>query len=292
MADMTMGGTAAPEPVVNTTPAPDAQATDAVVLGEDGQPEGGGGEPEPKAPWEGAQGGDWDGVPKGARKRIQKQSHEIGELRAVVERQNQMIERVIGHVQAQQPEYKREDFASEEEYLDYRMEQRESKKASERQRAEAESRARNEPVERMKQEWLEKVQVAKAEGLADYEQVVRDAGLRLSTHELGAVSRSEFGPQIMYTLAKNPGLALSLEDMAPQDRMQALGRIESDIRAWKQRAKPALSQPPAAAPATPAAPAVRPAVPPPPPRASVSSGGSLRKSTSWIEERNSQFGIH
>lgn len=300
MADMTMGGGAAPETVANTPQVPEihAPASTEPTSSETGDGQGEGGQPpEPKAPWEENRNGDWDGVPKGARVRIQKQSRRIDEMQGIIDEQKRMFDALVGHVKAAQPALKREDFENEDDYLDYRLEQREAAKAAARQQAEAEKAAKLAPVEQVRQEWMGKVQAAKAEGLADYDQVLADAGLRLRDHELQAVARSEFGPHIMYVLAKNPGLVLSLEDMAPQERMHALGRIEADVRAWKQQAKAAQTAPaPANAPAAQGAPAPaaaqqKPAVPPPPPKAPAGSGGGSR-SNDWIGDRNAKFGIY
>ena len=289
-----MGGGEAPETVANTPVVPVASApevpasTDGDVSGEPGE----GGQPqELKAPWEENRNGDWDGVPKGARVRIQKQSRRIDEMQGIIDEQKRMFDALVGHVKAAQPALKREDFENEDDYLDYRLEQREAAKAAARQQAEAEKAAKLAPVEQVRQEWIGKVQSAKADGLADYDQVIADAGLRLRDHELQAVARSEFGPHIMYVLAKNPGLALSLEDMAPQERMHALGKIEADVRTWK-----AVQAAPAPAPAAqgvpvPAAAPQKPAVPPPPPKAPAGSSGGSR-SNDWIGDRNAKFGIY
>lgn len=286
-----MDGANAPEANIPAAPADTTESRPSEPAGNvEGSDEG---DPnEPANPWDSSEdAGDWAGVPKGARKRIQKLSAGNAELRSALERQAQMIERLVGHVQAQQPELKREDFASEDEYLDYRMEQRELRKQAENARAAAEAEARQNPVRQMAQEWQGKVEQAKAV-LPDYEQVVRGAGLRLDNSTLAMINRMDVGPHVLYTIAKTDGLALAMEDMSPQECARIVQNIEGRVRSWTagRPATPAVTQVPAPS----APPVAKPVIPPPPPRARAASAGATAQSKpkNWIEERNQKFGIH
>ena len=268
------GGAVAPETNALPTAGVSTEVNPLVPQGD-----GAGGEPqEPASPWDSVEeAGDWKGVPMGARKRIQKLSAEKREMREMIERQGQMIQQIVGHVQSSQPELKREDFASEDEYLDYRMELRERKRGEERQRQMAEERSRQAPVQQQGQVWMGKVEQVKAL-LPDYDAVVYGAGLNLDPQTAHAIFSLDVGPQVLYSIAKADGLALAMEDMSPAERIAVVRNLEARVRSW-------MSGRPAAAPATPA-------VPPPPPRAGSRAQAASPRPKSWIESRNEEFGIH
>ena len=297
MADMTMGG-AAPE-TTNGQSATDQYGQQPPAEAHGGQGEGGEGEgqgEEPK-PWEKHDGGDWNGVPMGARKRIQKQSAEIRamreELSARGAREQAIVAELLEHRFASTPEPKREDFASEGEYLRAQLkrlqmrEQLDQMRGGEGQPNHPEA-AQTPEVDVMRQAWMQKVESSRAD-LPDYDAVLKAAQLNLDPALLMHIGRSEYGPHILYTIARN-GLALDMEDMSPYDRWQMVANIEARVRAWKTRAP----QPPVAAGA-PVPPQQqqpqKPAIPPAPPRVPGKASAPSHGGNDWIAQRNAQFGI-
>ena len=295
MADMTMGGAApettsgqsAPE-TVNQQPGANAQEGQ-----EGGEGEGDGEEPKP---WEKHDGGDWDGVPMGARKRIQKQSTEIRalreELNAKSAREQAIVAELLEHRFACAREPKREDFASEGEYLRAQLkrlqmrEQLDQMRGGEGQPNPPEA-AQAPEVDSMRQAWMQKVESSRSD-LPDYEAVLKSAQLNLDPALLMHIGRSEYGPHILYTIARN-GLALDMEDMSPYDRLQMVGSIEARVRAWKARAP--QPQAPAGNPLPPQQQQQKPAIPPAPPRAPGKAAAPSQGGNDWIASRNAQFGI-
>ena len=284
----TTSGQSAPE-TVNQQPGANAQEGQ-----EGGEGQGDGEEPKP---WEKHDGGDWDGVPMGARKRIQKQSAEIRamreELSARGAREQAIVAELLEHRFASTPEPKREDFASEGEYLRAQLKRLQMREQLDQMRG-GEGRpnhpesAQTPEVDGMRQAWMQKVESSRAD-LPDYEAVIKSAQLNLEPALLMQISRSEYGPHILYTIARN-GLALDMEDMNAYDRQQMVANIEGRVRAWKTRAP----QPAAAAwaPLPPQQqPPQKPAIPPAPPRVHGKASTPSQGGNDWIAQRNAQFGI-
>ena len=295
MADMTMGGAApettsgqsAPE-TVNQQPGANAQEGQ-----EGGEGEGQGEEPKP---WEKHEGGDWDGVPMGARKRIQKQSTEIRalreELNAKSAREQAIVAELLEHRFASTPEPKREAFASEGEYLRAQLKRLQMREQLDQLRGGEEQLNRQEPPQAhaedaMKQAWIQKVESSRTD-LPDYDAVIQSAQLRLDPALLMHIGRSEYGPHILYTIARN-GLAMDMEDMSAYDRLQMVSNIEARVRAWKARAP--QPQAPAGNPLPPQQQQQKPAIPPAPPRAPGKAAAPSQGGNDWIASRNAQFGI-
>ena len=292
MADLTMGG-AAPETTSNqSTPETVNQHPPAVPqegLGEGGAGEGLGDEPKP---WEKHEGGDWDGVPMGARKRIQKQSAEIRamreELNAKNERERAIVAELLEHRFAATPEPKREDFASEGEYLRAQLQRLQMRDQLDQMRGGDGQPKQHEPAQGAddapRQEWMRKVESSRAD-LPDYDAVIGSARLSLEPALLMQINRSEYGPHILYSIARN-GLAMELEDMTPAQQSQFVAGIEGRIRAWKTRA-PGQAQ--AGAPQPPQQ-HNQPALPPAPPRVQGKASVPAQGGNDWIASRNAQFG--
>ena len=292
MADMTMGGTA-PETTSNQS-APETVNQHPPAVPQEAQGEGGAGEgqgDEPK-PWEKHEGGDWNGVPMGARKRIQKQSAEIRamreELNAKSERERAIVAELLEHRFASTPEPKREDFASEGEYLRAQLQRLQMRDQLDQMRGGDGQSKQHEPAQGAddapRQEWMRKVEASRAD-LPDYDAVIGSAQLSLDPALLMQISRSEYGPHVLYAIARN-GLALDMEDMTPAQQSQFVAGIEGRIRAWKTRAP---GQAPAATP-PPQQQNQKPALPPAPPRVQGKASAPAQGGNDWIASRNAQFG--
>lgn len=169
------------------------------------------------------------------QKRIDKLTREKYEYKGQLEALKQMLQNQnTPRQQAQQQNARptRDQFENDEEYFDaltdYKLEQRLSGfegKLTERQKQ-----------ERAQTEYASRAAQAKT-AYPDWDEVMEDAqGIPVESHVASAILESDFGPDVQYYLAKNPGEVDKLNGMSPASAARHIGRIEARIEG--QKAKP------------------------------------------------------
>lgn len=76
------------------------------------------------------------------------------------------------------------------------------------------------------------------QSVPDYDDVIAEAredGLTLPPHMIDTIASSDYGPALVYHLAKNPSAAMKLANMPPLLAAKELGRIEASITPAKPR---------------------------------------------------------
>lgn len=212
------------EPAAETTPNPETPATEAVAegnLSEDPAP----GSEEPKS----EQGSEAkDELPKGVTKRIAKLTQQKYEQRAKIEALEAEKREIQEKLNGLQPKSK-EDFATEDEYLDYKVRQGIESRLGEAELQRKQDALYNEQAQINAQVWSERVQSAQ-ERIPDFAQVVGSAQVDLPKDAMQAITDSEFGPDMAYHLAQNPTVAHSLNYMDERARDRYLIGLELQMR--------------------------------------------------------------
>jgi hypothetical protein len=167
------------------------------------------------------------------------------------ERRAEDLERQIAELKAQvQPEPqkdnrepKRENFATETEYIDARVDWKAEQKVAQR---EAE-RAAQDASKRM----FTQVERAK-ELVPDFAQVTSSANLTVPPNVVEYMKESDLFAELGYYFAKNPDVMKKLELMAPVKQLVELGKIESKLSPFAPAAKdePLTEKPEKAEPST------------------------------------------
>jgi hypothetical protein len=163
-----------------------------------------------------------------AEERAKLLEQELAELRAKVNPQPQA---------PQAPEKpKREDFASEYEYVDamiqYGVDERLREKAAEDARSAAE-RARAQAIETAQGRIARAVEI-----VPDFQEVVGAVDTVVPPAIAGYMQKSEMFAELSYHLAKNQELLVSLAKLAPDEQLVKIGRIESTLTPFEPKAAP------------------------------------------------------
>lgn len=140
------------------------------------------------------------------------------------EKRAREAEKELERLKAEKP--KREDFEDEADYLEARLDYRDTmnrRKAIESETEEARRRAE----EARALAWRERLAEAKRE-LPDIEQVISDPSLPIPAHVAQILMDSDYGPQVAYKLARNPSLAAEIAQMSDREAARAIGRLEAE----------------------------------------------------------------
>jgi hypothetical protein len=144
---------------------------------------------------------------------------------------------------AQEPPPQRESFKSDEEYkdalIDFRVEQRLSKRDAELRR---EFSGRQETSAASVSFSKQEAEAKKA--YQDYDEVIAESSdVPIPQGCIRAILSSDMGAEIKYYLAKNPDEAYALNEMPPDLAIRKIGMIEGKLTAQKER-KPKKSNAP------------------------------------------------
>lgn len=175
---------------------------------------------------------DDDGLPIGAKKRIDKLTRikyeQDARIRSLEDQYNQVLSMFQQQQAATQPRL--EDMTAEQR-VEYLAEQK-ARKAFEdyQQQEQAKHRALNE-----RQVWQQKIAQVKDE-LPDYDEVVADSTIPMPNDLLQAIMQSDDGPRIAYHLASNPEYAYRLASLPPRDRDREFLKLE--LKMESQRSAP------------------------------------------------------
>lgn len=77
--------------------------------------------------------------------------------------------------------------------------------------------------------WDRLIERAKIE-IPDFAQVIGSSEVEITESLRDMLFRSKYGPRILYMLARNPHVVVSLNDMDPKAQRAALAAIESAVR--------------------------------------------------------------
>jgi hypothetical protein len=131
-----------------------------------------------------------------------------------------------------------DDFASHEDYqnalIDYRADQRLEQKLQQREREEREQRLR-EQRNQTERTYGERVQ-AFIKNAPDFMEVLEESDAPMTDGMKDVIIESEFGPEIVYALAKNPNKAFELSKLGPTALNRAIGRMEAELEAGRRAA--------------------------------------------------------
>lgn len=153
-----------------------------------------------------------------AEQRAEALEREMADLRAKLQPQK---------VEAAPAKPKREDFASESEYIDATIEwgvQEGMRKQAEQSAKEAAERAQAQLIE------AAKARIAKAmELVPNFEEVTSKIDHEVPPVVASYMQKSEMFAELGYHLAKNPDLILSLAKLPPDEQLVKIGKIESKL---------------------------------------------------------------
>ena len=123
---------------------------------------------------------------------------------------------------------KREDFATDSQYIDATVSFEVNQRLAEREAQEAAERAKQQEAEILAAA-NERIQRA-AEIVPDFVEVAEAAGdMRVPNEVAGYIQQSEMGPELAYFLAKNAEVVDSLWKMDGIKRLVEIGKIESKL---------------------------------------------------------------
>jgi hypothetical protein len=189
-------------------------------------------------------------LPKGVRKRIQKEIDKAVAARKEAERYAQELRSKLdtGAEPAKTTETtsnskpKLDDFESYDAYVDaltdWKIEQREAA----RTKAEAESRAKSESETRA-QAWTEKVEAAR-DKYEDFDDVISEITTPITPAMQEAIMESSIGTDIAYHLAQHPKEIQRIAKLTPMQAAIEIGKLEAKLTAPVEKKKPAVSKAP------------------------------------------------
>lgn len=174
----------------------------------------------------------------GKRVRERKEAEEFAAAqyaeKKLAERKAQELEQELSKIrQASQPKQetgkpKREDFASDTEFLDamiaHGVEEGMKRKAQEDAKA-AQERRQAEILEAAKSRIQKALEV-----VPDFKEVTESADVDVPPAIAGYMQKSEMFAELGYHLAKNPEILVSLGKLAPDEQLVKIGKIEATLK--------------------------------------------------------------
>ncbi len=100
-----------------------------------------------------------------------------------------------------------------------------------RDKVDAEKRQAAERAQVLKT-WSDRQTAVKAE-LSDYEETIAESTIQVSDQVRDAILESDMGPQILYHLAKNPGVAAALTSKSVSSALREIGKLEASLSGTK-----------------------------------------------------------
>ena len=191
--------------------------------------------------------------PSKLEKRFSKLTKERQELKATAERERQAREQLEARLreletgkQAQQApkanvKPKPEQFNDAFEYAEALAEWTAEKAIADQKKAEAEAKA-NEKREKVVKSWSKRVESFK-DTVSDFDSVIQSSDVTVTDDIRDAIIESEFGPQILYSMAENPKLAAKLNGMSMSAAMRELGKMEAKFERQAEKASRKADEP-------------------------------------------------
>ena len=146
---------------------------------------------------------------------------ELEELKAKVNPPKQDYDPEIG------PKPKASEYTDIEEYSKD-LEEWKEKDTEKRLKLKAEKEKQERAAKKVEEQWQKNLAEFKKE-VTDYEEAIMEVSDKAIEHPAArdALIKSEFGPQILYHLAKNPELVDKLNEQDAVDAVRMIGRLES-----------------------------------------------------------------
>jgi len=167
-------------------------------------------------------------LPKGIEKRLAKltaKKYEQADKIAALERQKQELESKL----ASQAPKTREDFASEEDFIDYKVNSQLDSRLQEQQFTQQAEQIKQQQASVQAEMWNERVSSV-TEEIPDLLDVVGSVDIPMPVDALQVISESDQGPQMAYYLAKNPMEAQQLNYMDQRSRDRKLMQLEMELK--------------------------------------------------------------
>lgn len=202
-----------------------------------------------------AQDESFKGLPKGARRsieRLTRQRREGQEREDALQRENEELKRLTSGGLGNEP--KPEDYENTDDYAeakaDYIVRARDINEKRTRT-SEDSQRVDQERRDTVKRDF--DVRQAKARGdLKDYDEVTGDAVAMLGGNygAVEAIVENKFGPEILYHLGKNSELAADIGDMSPSAAAAEIGRIVAKLESAMPKKRNVTQAPQPTSPVT------------------------------------------
>lgn len=195
---------------------------------------------EPKAPW-----GQPGKVPKGIQDRFRKFTTKIAELEKLVASKN-------APVKTEEETYDLSDPQQLARYIEAQVDARtEAKAEAQRQQA-----AIQRDFEEMNAVWTKNFEQAK-DDLPDYDEVLNESRVILPKQTLQYLVKSDVGPYVSYTVAKNDELQDEINTLAPAERHAKILEVEKTVRQFLSTRTKAPAATPAKGSSVPAKPQLK-----------------------------------
>lgn len=167
--------------------------------------------------------------PGKAQRQIQRLEDEVRRLSQRLEQPQQRGNGEPDRAQQAQPAAppKRGDFATEEEYIDARVEygtQQALRKVGETHRKQTAEAEKSQTVKTFK----EKVEAAR-DKFDDFDDVVGDLSLPITEAMTDAILESDIGPEISYHLGTNPEECTRISELSPASQGREIGKLEAKL---------------------------------------------------------------
>lgn len=150
------------------------------------------------------------------------------------ERKAQELEAKLNPPKKEDEGPKRDQFSSDEEYLQARIDYGVEKKQKEEKQKEAQQKAVREREKTIKD--FSSRQDAFKKETPDYEDKIESANVVVSNEVREMILESDVGPQILYHFAENPEEAERIREMTVAGAAKAIGKLEARLEGAKQGA--------------------------------------------------------
>lgn len=177
-----------------------------------------------------------DELPKGVKKRLSKLTQQKYEQQARIEALEREKQELAQKFEASAKS--KADFHSEDEWVDYKVQQKLDARFTEQQLEAQRQNLAAEQVRLDNQMWNERVESFK-EVLPDFAEVVGSSQANITEDVVQFLQTSPQGPALTYELAKNPQLAQDLQYMDARSRDRELMRMEFALGSRTPAARPA-----------------------------------------------------
>jgi len=167
-------------------------------------------------------------LPKGIEKRLAKltaKKYEQADKIAALERQKHELESKL----ASQAPKTREEFASEEDFIDYKVNSQLDNRLQEQQFKQQAAHIQQQQASVQAEMWSERVSSV-SEEIPDLLEVVGSVDIPMPVDALQVISESDQGPKMAYYLAKNPTEAQQLNYMDERARDRKLMQLEMELK--------------------------------------------------------------